>query len=451
MSKSGSATQLLAFKAFFVTLNKSAAAKEGINVSDILSTQANKKTEELNENFERGDPFKHVCIDGFFNNKFANALLEAFPSFADSRAQNELGQVGGKDVNWSFDEISSDYAKLKKALLDGSITDYLSKITGIENLVWGGESMYGGGTHENINGMELDVHIDFNYDDTNGYHRRVNMLIYLNKEWEDEWGGSFEIHRDPRDPATDYARTFTPLFNRAVIHETNDRSWHGFKKIRLPKGKEHLSRKSIALYFYTKERPAEEQRGGHATHYIHWPLPETFKPGVEVTAELHDEIHGLVNKRDSFLRLYQDREVELGAQIAAQKHLVSTARDYKAPPSVGQAKKLVGGQLGVFEDNWLSSKASLTYKAYADIKKIRIHGAIPESLAGDYKYRVRCAGREKVFEFSDAVGPVTLELETSISNGEEFKVIFQKLSGPEDSTKADGRELALHLDYLEFV
>ena len=89
-------------------------------------------------------------------------------------------------------------------------------------------------------------------------HRRINLLIYLNREWEASWGGAIELQSDPHNPAVDSVQGFLPLFNRAVIFETSAFSWHGFPRIVLPPDKRHLSRKSFSIYLDTKERAAEE-------------------------------------------------------------------------------------------------------------------------------------------------------------------------------------------------
>ena len=86
------------------------------------------------------------------------------------------------------------------------------------------KTLFGGGTHNNLNGQSLDAHIDFNIDERYMLHRRINLLIYLNKEWEEAWGGAIELHSDPRNAAVDEIASFLPLFNRAVIFETNEYS-----------------------------------------------------------------------------------------------------------------------------------------------------------------------------------------------------------------------------------
>jgi hypothetical protein len=183
-------------------------------------------------------------------------------------------------------------------------SSFMGRLTRIDGLIWGGESMYGGGTHENLEGIDLDPHVDFNYDDRNGLHRRLNILVYLNREWEESWGGLLELHFDPREPSRNYVKTFLPKFNRCVVFETNEHSWHAFPCITLPLDKKHFSRKSLAIYLYTKERPREEVVGGHTTFYVQRQLPEAVKPGEVLSLENYQMIQHLLYKRDVFIKVY---------------------------------------------------------------------------------------------------------------------------------------------------
>jgi hypothetical protein len=172
------------------------------------------------------------------------------------------------------------------------------------------KTLFGGGTHNNLSGQGLDVHIDFNIDERNMLHRRINLLIYLNKAWEEEWGGAIELHSDPHNPVVDEVARFLPLFNRAVIFETNEYSWHGFKRITLPPDKQHLSRKSFSIYLYTKDRPVEEVVAPHTTFYVPQPLPGNLRAGYTLTEQDMLELHIRTQGRDGLLTMYQKLLIE---------------------------------------------------------------------------------------------------------------------------------------------
>ena len=82
-------------------------------------------------------------------------------------------------------------------LQEAKFLGLLGEITGIPRLRY--DSNYvGGGTHENLAGQDLDPHVDFNFHPRSNLHRRLNLLLFLNNEWEPDWGGLLELHRDPR-------------------------------------------------------------------------------------------------------------------------------------------------------------------------------------------------------------------------------------------------------------
>jgi hypothetical protein len=182
---------------------------------------------------------------------------------------------------------------------------FVSRLTGIPDLLYD-SSYFGGGTHENREGQDLDAHVDFNRHPLENWHRRLNLIVYLNHEWDAAWGGSLELHSDPRS-RDDRVSLVVPLFNRCVIFETTESSWHGFSRIALPADRRDLSRKSIALYFYTKDRPAEELADTHSTIYVDRPLPEHFRAGATLSDADVEELRVLLTRRDQHnQRLYRD-------------------------------------------------------------------------------------------------------------------------------------------------
>ncbi len=143
----------------------------------------------------------------------------------------------------------------------------LSEITGIENLRPDPE-LRGGGIHAIGRGGYLKLHTDFNWHRGLSLHRRLNLLVYLNEDWEAEWNGNIELwSADARQ------RIFTlaPLIGNALLFETNDISYHGHPDpLQCPEG---VFRKSIAMYYYTATRPDREVRFGKSemTNFIERP------------------------------------------------------------------------------------------------------------------------------------------------------------------------------------
>jgi len=279
-----------------------------------VNPDVRKEIPKYREKFLSAQPFKHVVIDNFLSPQMSEKVLEEFPSFNTKKAMNELGYVAGKAVNENLGSISPTYNKLASYLESFDFLRLVESITNIKGLITD-YTFFGGGTHENLHEQELDPHVDFNYDERNGYHRRLNLIIYLNKEWQSEWGGCLDLHSNPRSPETDQVISFLPTFNRCAIFETNEYSWHGFRKIQLPEDKRHLSRKSLSIYLYSKDRPPEEIVAPHATFYISRWLPERIQPGIVLSEEDFNEIRVLMKRRDDMIEFYQNRELETNAYI----------------------------------------------------------------------------------------------------------------------------------------
>lgn len=269
---------------------------------------------ELGEKFRSNKPFPHLALDNFFRPDFVKSLLDSFPEFDANRARNELGEIGRKATFEPIRELGPAYQLLDDLLKSEEFLKFMSAVTMIPDLIFDPEYI-GGGTHENLEGQELDPHVDFNYHPLKKWHRRVNLLLYLNTEWEAGWGGALELHSNPWEPDTDQVQLFTPVLNRCVIFETSERSWHGFKRIRWPEQKRHLSRKSISVYFYSKERPDKEIFPEHGTFYVQRPLPEHLKAGYTLNDEDVLELKDLLTKRDQWVQFLYERELRFSAEL----------------------------------------------------------------------------------------------------------------------------------------
>ena len=264
----------------------------------------------LQRQFLSARPFRHVVIDNFLTSEYCAALASEFPAFDDASARNEHGQVGLKSVHPNLAQLGPSYVRFDQLLQTDEFLRFISEITSTPKLMYDPDYV-GGGTHENRNGQDLDPHIDFNYHPRTSLHRRLNLILFLNSEWHPNWGGALELHRDPALPPTqDEIAAIVPAFNRCVVFETTEHSWHGFRRIVLPPGKEHISRRSIAVYFYTRERPATETEASHGTVYVQRPLPDHIEPGYCLTDRDVHEIKVLLARRDTHIDYLYKRELE---------------------------------------------------------------------------------------------------------------------------------------------
>jgi hypothetical protein len=291
----------------------------------MIRTETLRDAVHTREAFQRAKPFRHVMIEQFLEPDAAEALLRDFPRFDERKAINEHGEVGRKAVVETVTGVSAFYARFYDYINSRSFLESMSNLTGIPDLI-ADPTLFGGGTHENLEGQGLNVHVDFNVDERRMLHRRINLLIYLNKEWKPEWGGAIELHSNPWYPEANDVKAFPPLFNHGLIFETNEYSWHGFQRIALPDDRKHLSRKSFSIYLYTKDRPAEEIVAPHTTFYVPEPLPDSVVAGATLTAEDAQAIRIATQSRDGLIRMYQKLLVEKEQRLrdfisAAQQHV----------------------------------------------------------------------------------------------------------------------------------
>src|SRR5262249_52450765 len=139
-------------------------------------------------------------------------------------------------------------ARLNDALASPEFLADLSYITGIPGLL-ADSALAGGGIHVTGPGGRLDVPVGFNYIEDRKLHRRLNLLLYLNPVWDEQWGGHIQLW-DKDVSACEAA--FVPALNRCVIFETSDLSFHGVTPVT---SAAPYPRQSFATYYYTREAP----------------------------------------------------------------------------------------------------------------------------------------------------------------------------------------------------
>jgi hypothetical protein len=219
--------------------------------------------EALRQSVRDARPFPFLVIDGFLDDEFANRVHDAFPSFAEAstmgmgfNAVNEKGKVQVTDAR----KFAEPIAELNQALATPEFLDLMSYVFEIPSLL-ADDELVGGGMHQTGPRGRLDVHVDFNYIAERQLHRRLNILIYLNKDWRPEWGGNIELW--DKDVKVCH-HSLEPIFNRCVVFATHETSYHGVTAVKCPDGR---SRRSFAAYYYTKEAPAGWDGSVHSTNF----------------------------------------------------------------------------------------------------------------------------------------------------------------------------------------
>jgi Rps23 Pro-64 3,4-dihydroxylase Tpa1-like proline 4-hydroxylase len=212
--------------------------------------------------YKNANPFPHIVFDNLFSEQDLDAILKDFP---DSQAINwftSTDETSQKKLT-SRDELqmSAFTRNFIYQLNSSTFLKFLENLTGIEGLI-PDPHLYGGGLHQTTKGGFLKIHADFNRYERLKLDRRLNLLLYLNKDWKDEYGGHLELWKKDMSACE---KKVAPLFNRTVIFSTTDFAYHGHPEpLTCPPDR---SRKSIALYYYTSGRPAEEMSESHSTLY----------------------------------------------------------------------------------------------------------------------------------------------------------------------------------------
>lgn len=306
-AEQGTALKLAILAALPILISNGAAVS--VRLADCVNPSVLGRVPELSRQFAAAEPFRFVVIDDFLTPAFAERLLAEFPPFEKGNSVGDDGRPGGKSTLERIKSLGPTYRALDATIQDPEFLGFIGKLTGIDAPLY--DPFYlGGGTHENRHDQALQAHVDFNYHPSERWHRRLNLIVYLNPEWEEGWGGNLELYRDPYQDAKPAVRV-VPRMNRCVIFETTERSWHAFDRITLPAAKAELSRRSVALYFYSKDRPAEEVAGKHTTHYVDAQLPERLVEGYRLTGADVSLLKELIGHRDNRARLLYAENAKL--------------------------------------------------------------------------------------------------------------------------------------------
>jgi hypothetical protein len=219
------------------------------------------------ELYQQAEPFPHIVLDDFLAPDCVRALLPHFPEpRVRSGQEDRSADTGdGKPAQFRKRWVSREQAvhlSIRRVYWELNAAPFISlleKMTGIDDLL-PDPFLLGGGIHQTESGGFLRVHADFNRHPKLNLDRRLNLLIYFNPDWPAGYGGNLELWSED---LTRCVQSIAPLAGRCVIFSTTSSSWHGHPEpLACPEG---LTRKSLALYYYTRGRPAHEHSEGHDT------------------------------------------------------------------------------------------------------------------------------------------------------------------------------------------
>jgi Rps23 Pro-64 3,4-dihydroxylase Tpa1-like proline 4-hydroxylase len=202
--------------------------------------------------YRENSPIPHLLLQSFVDQETAEEVAREFPEAATDAWTQYKHQNENKRGMAKRDLFPPKLAELVDELNSPLFVAWLSQLTGISGL-FADPSMEGGGLHQSVCGGFLNVHTDFSHHHyQKKWRRRVNLILYLNPHWQDEWGGSIELWEMGMRRCV---AKYPPLLNHALIFNTDEKSLHGFPEpLTCPDG---VSRKSLALYYYTLDETIE--------------------------------------------------------------------------------------------------------------------------------------------------------------------------------------------------
>lgn len=229
-------------------------------INQIVSVeQLNKIAEDNAEKYQQASPFPHIYFDDFFPKDFLAKVSEEFPEANSETWQKFDGKAEKKLASQGDADIGPYVRALISIMNSGMFIEFIEKLTGISGLL-PDPHLTGGGMHQIMPGGKLSLHIDFNKYQRKHLERRLNILVYLNENWEESYGGYLELWNKD---VTKAEVKILPVFNRVALFSTTETSWHGHPDpLTCPANR---TRRSVALYYYTVKRPEEEQAEEHTT------------------------------------------------------------------------------------------------------------------------------------------------------------------------------------------
>ena len=219
------------------------------NFQNLEQVALNEKTKYIN-----AKPFPNITLTNFFEDNFLSKILEEFPNLSKlhgSQIYKEKNEI--KLSNKDYNEFPNNIKKFIDFLNSEIFLGFLQNLTSIKEKLVSDPLLEGGGLHEIKRGGVLKIHTDFNRHPSLDLDRRINVLIYLNKNWKDSYGGHLEFWNKD---VSKCEKKILPSFNTMAIFSTTDFSNHGHPEpLNCP---EEISRKSIALYYFSSGRPQNE-------------------------------------------------------------------------------------------------------------------------------------------------------------------------------------------------
>jgi Rps23 Pro-64 3,4-dihydroxylase Tpa1-like proline 4-hydroxylase len=256
----------------------------------------NNQLRSLSAKYQQANPYPHIVLENFLNPEVLDQCVREFDKLNEDNGW--INYVHYNEDKAGLNKLDLLPATIKRTINElnsPEFLEFLSTLTGIKGLKKD-EMLEGGGIHQSKRGGYLNIHADFTvHPHHRHWQRRVNVLVYLNKDWKEEYGGKLELWDKEMKHCEEKV---LPIFNRCVIFNTDADSYHGHPEpTTCP---EDQYRRSIALYYYTEEANPFRR----ATHYVVRPGEEKKKFRVKLDnamVAIYTDIKGMLGANDKIV------------------------------------------------------------------------------------------------------------------------------------------------------
>jgi Rps23 Pro-64 3,4-dihydroxylase Tpa1-like proline 4-hydroxylase len=192
-------------------------------------------------------PFDHVVLNDFFHDDIARALSDEFPSYDSKIWFHYNNEIENKKTSNNWNHFTDLTYQVFSYLNSEEFISGLSEHLGIR--LKPDIGLHGGGWHIHANGGNLNPHRDYSIHPKLGLQRKLNLIVYLSPELLPGMGGELGLWSHNKEDCSpdELITTIQPIFNRAILFDTTQNSWHGLvSQLTCP---DNVFRRSIAVYY----------------------------------------------------------------------------------------------------------------------------------------------------------------------------------------------------------
>jgi len=205
------------------------------------------------------DPFDHWIIDDFYEKEKAQKISESFPLYDGDMWYGYNNPIENKKSCQEWYRFPPEIYQTLQDLCSNDFIESVKSTTGIFKL-YPDYGLHGGGLHMHGRGGNLNIHKDYSIHPKLKLQRKLNLIVYMSEDWNPDWGGGLEFWSNNPDTnrPKELIKTIEPKFNKAILFDTTQNSWHGLPKpLTCPSDK---YRKSLAVYYLTDVDDTTEER-----------------------------------------------------------------------------------------------------------------------------------------------------------------------------------------------